>query len=71
MIRSTETNKLLTRAREMRNVITTGRSLEAKTSAIEWSANAIPCLPSQCASPNSTPGPRSRMYREKRVESAS
>jgi hypothetical protein len=51
--------------------MTTGRSLEAKTSAIEWSANAIPCRPSQHVSPNSTPAPRSRMYKEKRVESAS
>uniref|UniRef100_A0A0A9D4U0 Uncharacterized protein n=1 Tax=Arundo donax TaxID=35708 RepID=A0A0A9D4U0_ARUDO len=51
--------------------MTTGRSLEAKTSAIEWSANAIPCLPSQCVPPNSTPGPRSRMYKETRVESVS
>jgi hypothetical protein len=55
----------------MRNVMIIGRSLEPKTSATEWSANAIPCLPSQFVSPNSTPGPRSRMYNENKAESVS
>jgi hypothetical protein len=58
----------LTNARDMRNVITTGRSLVLKTSAAECKANAIPCRPSQPASIFSSPKAASRIYKENRVE---
>lgn len=58
----------LTRARDMRNVITTGRSLVLRTSAEECNASAIPCRPSQPASIFSSPKPASRIYNENKVE---
>lgn len=61
-------NTDLTSARDMRNVITTGRSLVLRTSAAECNANAIPCLPSQSESTLSSPKPASRIYKENKVE---
>ena len=58
----------LTNARDMRNVITTGKSFVLRTSAAECKASAIPCLPSQPASTVSSPKPASRIYKENKVE---
>lgn len=52
----------------MRNVITTGRSCVLSTSATEYSANAIPCLPSQPASMLWSLIPTSWMYNENKVD---
>lgn len=61
----------ITKARDIRNVITTGRSLVLSTSAAEWSAKATPCLPNQQGSAMLAPEPRSRTYKENKVERVS
>jgi len=58
----------ITRALDIRNVITTGRSFVLNTSEAECSASATPCLPSQPASTLSFPIPMSRIYSENKVE---
>jgi hypothetical protein len=57
-----------TSARDIKKVITAGRSFVVNTSAADCSAKAIPCLPIQPASKTSSPDVASRMYRENKVE---
>jgi hypothetical protein len=61
----------LTKAREIRKVMTTGKSLLVNTSAAESRAKATPCLPSQHESTKSDLLLRSLMYIKNRVESVS
>jgi hypothetical protein len=60
-----------TRARDMRNVATTGRSLAVRISAAACSASATPCLPGQVGSTSPCPIGSSLTYRVNNVDNVS